>query len=170
MKGKAKPRRRRKKPIQPELKNKIGHPLAYPDVQQAMKLLEGLGAIMATHEEAAAVLRVSKPTLYAMFARWPEVKEAFETGRMHGRVSLRRNQVDLSKRNATMAIFLGMNWLGQKDLRNVNHAGTVEHQHLVMHTLLKEIDAESRDKPLIDASPDDYDETVAGPDDEEEAA
>lgn len=32
-----------------------------------------------------------------------------------GKVSLRRNQLELSKTNATMAIWLGKNWLGQTD-------------------------------------------------------
>lgn len=32
-----------------------------------------------------------------------------------GKIALRRNQLQLSKTNAAMAIFLGKNWLGQSD-------------------------------------------------------
>lgn len=43
-------------------------------------------------------------------------QEAYERLSQNGRASLRRNQFELSKKNATMAIFLGKQYLGQKDI------------------------------------------------------
>lgn len=41
--------------------------------------------------------------------------EVFAKKREKGKISLRRHQFELSKKNAAMAIFLGKNWLGQTD-------------------------------------------------------
>ncbi len=81
-------------------------------------LLQNLGSIFCTIKEAASVLGVSEPTIHAFFERIPEAREIFERGLDMGRVSLRRNQMALSKTNATMGIFLGYQYLGQKDHRN----------------------------------------------------
>lgn len=81
--------------------------------------LAGLGQIWATTKECAAVLRVSEPTVIKFMQQYPEAGDAYERGFSLGKVSLRRIQMDLAKKNPAMAIFLGKNHLGQKDQRHV---------------------------------------------------
>lgn len=86
------------------------------------KDFEGLLAIQCTLEEVTAffdhkldgcsedtIERWCKRTYNQSFAEVSEKKRAL------GKISLRRNQFNLSKKSATMAIFLGKNYLSQKD-------------------------------------------------------
>lgn len=79
---------------------------------------ENLCAIQCTEEEICAVFGVDDMTL----ARWVKdnyegrrFSEVFREKRAGGRSSLRRRQWNLAETNATMAIWLGKNWLGQRD-------------------------------------------------------
>lgn len=129
---------RKKKPAeQQELGNarySSGNP--YIDLQESgggrpIKLISETGrafisklaGIMCTDEEIAAMMSdehasISVDTLTnenngATFA------ECKEKGQAQGKASLRRNQFKLSETNASMAIFLGKNWLGQTDKQEV---------------------------------------------------
>ena len=77
-------------------------------------LIEKLSALMCTDEEIAGILDVSVDTLTNK-----NNKEAFseykKKGQSRGKLSLRRNQFKLAEKSAPMAIFLGKNYLGQKD-------------------------------------------------------
>lgn len=88
----------------------------------AIAICEDCGKIWATVEEVAVMLRLSKEALYRFWERCPEAKRAFEDGKLHGNISLRRDQRQLARTNASLSMFLGMNQLGQKDLRGV-HTG-----------------------------------------------
>ena len=46
--------------------------------------------------------------------------EVFAKKRIRGLISLRRLQFRLAERNAAMAIFLGNNYLGQKDRQEID--------------------------------------------------
>ena len=78
---------------------------------------EGLCEIQATLEEIAGVLRVSEDTV----ERWCErtydlgFAECYKKFSAEGKSSLRRAQFKLAQTNATMAIWLGKQWLGQRD-------------------------------------------------------
>lgn len=78
------------------------------------RVVEALGAVMATEEEIAAALNVS---VEALHSKDNEVAftECYKKGRENGRLSLRHSQFQLAKVNAAMAIFLGKQYLGQKD-------------------------------------------------------
>lgn len=73
--------------------------------------------LQATAEEVAGSFRVSVDTLDR------KLREELGMGfaELHkkcmgaGKLSLRRHQFTLAQKNASMAIFLGKNWLGQKD-------------------------------------------------------
>lgn len=82
-------------------------------------LLTNLGTMMCTQREVASALGVTEKTLITFFKREPEAKELFLRGVMMGKVSLRRSQFELAKKNARMAIFLGKVILGQKDRRDL---------------------------------------------------
>jgi hypothetical protein len=146
---------RRHPPKEHPIQTKKGRKWAIADVEAAKRVLGGLGALMATWAECATALGISEATLSRIFKRWPDAKEAYEDGKNGGKISLRRTQFKLADRNATMAIFLGMNYLEQKDMRNFNHSGDVKHshEHTVIGMMLKEIDEEAREMPMIEHQP-----------------
>ncbi len=78
---------------------------------------ENLCAIQCTLNEIASVFNCSEDTI----ERWCKrtYKETFaETFKKHsakGKISLRRAQFRLAEKNTAMAIFLGKNYLGQRD-------------------------------------------------------
>lgn len=89
-----------------------------PRAKISKKQFEELCAIQCTEEEILSVLGVTDKTL----ARWVadnyegrRFSEVFREKRAGGRSSLRRRQWNLAETNATMAIWLGKNWLGQRD-------------------------------------------------------
>ena len=77
-----------------------------------IRVIEALAAVQCTHDEIAACLHTTKDTLYA-----PQNEEAFSTaykkGSEQGKMSLRRAQFQLARKNPTMAIFLGKQYLGR---------------------------------------------------------
>jgi len=98
---------------QPDEKNKGGRPRIEIDIEYLKKLCK----YQCTAEECAGLFDISEDTLdrrikesgYTGFA------DFFKTHSAGGKTSLRRNQYHLSKTNATMGIWLGKQWLGQKD-------------------------------------------------------
>lgn len=98
-----------------------GRPQKEFDRREFMNLV-GLGC---TVEEICWWFRddTGKPANRDTLSRWcvREFGENFhayykKNGGMHMKIQLRRNQLKLSERNAAMAIFLGKNYLGQKDM------------------------------------------------------
>ena len=77
-------------------------------------MVEKLSSLMCTDEEIASILEVSVDTLTNSTN-----KDAFSEfklkGQAKGKMSLRRYQFKLAEKNAAMAIFLGKQYLGQKD-------------------------------------------------------
>lgn len=99
--------------------NKGGRPRKLKADEETLKLVHGLGQIQATTKECAAFLEVSEPTFLKFRDENPSVRRAIEEGVGTGLVSLRRTQFRLAQTNAAMAIFLGKNYLGQKDLPEI---------------------------------------------------
>lgn len=93
--------------------NKVGRPKKQIDQKQ----FESLCYIQCTEEEILAVLDVDDMTLN----RWcndtygKKFSEVFREKKQGGKMSLRRTQWRLAEKNPTMAIFLGKNYLGQRD-------------------------------------------------------
>jgi AraC-like DNA-binding protein len=81
------------------------------------KIFENLCGLQCTLEEIAGVFDCSPDTIERWCKR--EYKETFaEIYKKHsakGKTSLRRTQFKLAEKSAAMAIFLGKNYLGQKD-------------------------------------------------------
>lgn len=103
--------------LKPGPKPKLDHS------DQLIEQIRALGRIQATVEETAAVLRVSLRTLQNFFTEHPDAKEAHEYGKLEGCASLRRKQFALAEKNAGMAIFLGKNYLGQRDIQQIETGG-----------------------------------------------
>jgi hypothetical protein len=89
-------------------KNKIGRPLTQIDLEQAEKL----GMLQCTIKECSAWFGIPPSTL----AGHKEFRKAYEKGLENGKQSLRRKQWHLADKSATMAIWLGKQYLGQKEM------------------------------------------------------
>lgn len=78
---------------------------------------EKLCGIQCTEEEICAWFGVTDKTLSSWCKRTyrQSFSETFRQKRGIGRIALRRAQFQLMKKNATMAIWLGKQWLGQTD-------------------------------------------------------
>lgn len=78
---------------------------------------ENLCGFQCTMEEICDFFDITDKTL----TRWcketygKSFSEVFREKRQRGKVSLRRSQFELAKKNATMAIWLGKQYLGQRD-------------------------------------------------------
>ena len=88
-----------------------GRPQAEIDLAELKRLCK----LQCTLEEIAAFFEVTKQTIIN-YRKRPEFREVMENGRLQGLVSLRRAQfTNALKGNATMQVWLGKQWLGQKD-------------------------------------------------------
>ena len=74
-------------------------------------MVEKLANIQCTQEEIASFLEISVRTLQ----RDDEFCRIYKKGQENGKMSLRRMQYKLAEKNTAMAIFLGKQYLGQRD-------------------------------------------------------
>lgn len=95
-------------------------PAGRPKKEIDYNAVEKLANIQCTQEEISSFLGISTRTLQ----RDPKFIELFNKGRENGKMSLRRIQWKHAEKSATMAIFLGKQYLGQKD--NVEVTNTDE--------------------------------------------
>ena len=79
--------------------------------------VEKLANIQCTQEEIASFLEVSVRTLQ----RDEEFCRIYKKGQDNGKMSLRRMQYKLADKNPTMAIWLGKQYLNQRDNVEVEH-------------------------------------------------
>jgi len=101
-----------------QTKRKRGRPPAIVDDERTLRELEGLGAIMATTKEMAAVLRVDETTFMRFLREHPAARDAIKKGNGSVLTSLRRKQVTVALRgNVAMLIWLGKQHLEQFDRR-----------------------------------------------------
>lgn len=107
-------------------KNKGGRPAKLAPDEPTLKIIKGLGQIQATSKECAAVLGVTEPTWIKFKRDHPQVEEALINGQGEGLASLRRRQFQMSEKSATMAIWLGKQYLGQSDKQDITAAVTQE--------------------------------------------
>lgn len=101
--------------------SKVGRPKKIIDYQA----VERLGNIMCTQEEIASFLDISVRTLQ----RDQEFCRIYNKAREQGKMSIRRQQYKLmNSGNTTMAIWLGKQYLGQRDKfeENVHQDVTIQ--------------------------------------------
>lgn len=88
-----------------------------PKKQIDYTMVEKLASIQCTQEEIANFLNISVRTLQ----RDEEFCRIYKKGIDNGKMSLRRIQYKLAEKNTAMAIWLGKQYLGQRDIiENVN--------------------------------------------------
>lgn len=85
-----------------------------PD-EKTLGIIEGLAKIQCTQGEAAAVLGIVRSTFVLFLKRDKKARQRWENALDSGKASLRRNQFKLSETNAAMAIWLGKQYLGQRE-------------------------------------------------------
>lgn len=83
-----------------------------PKIEINYKLAESLAGIFCTEEEIATIIGCSVSTLQ----HDQEFLRVFKKGKETAKSSLRRTQWKLAQNNATMAIWLGKQYLGQRDI------------------------------------------------------
>ncbi len=106
----------KKAPAKRKSKAKAKRPRGRPEKSIDLDELEKLAAIHCTYEDIAGWFGVAKMTVIRRMKR-ADYRKRYEDGIAKGRVSLRRSQFKLAEKNATMAIFLGKQYLDQKDER-----------------------------------------------------
>jgi hypothetical protein len=112
---------------------KVGRPIKEIDKKQ----FESLCAIQCTIEEICAVLDVDDKTL----TKWckktynKNFSEVFTIKRQNGKASLRRMQWRLAEKNPSMAIFLGKNFLNQRDNIEVNNEAELSKLDLLLNEI-----------------------------------
>ena len=98
-------------------------------IEFSLEQLEALCRLNCTHDEIAAYFNVSTKTVQRRYNEEPDFANAVDRGKAHGRLSLRRKQIELvDGGNATMAIWLGKQLLGQVDKQEIdqyNHGDKV---------------------------------------------
>ena len=86
--------------------------------------LEKLCSIHCTDEELAHIFGVSVRTIEKR-RKNPEFAQVMNRGRAKGCISLRRQQMKLvEKGNAPMTIWMGKQWLGQRDVTPIELNGS----------------------------------------------
>lgn len=94
-------------------------PAGRPKKEIDYTTVEKLANIQCTQEEIASFLGISSRTLL----RDEKFKELFAKGRENGKMSLRRIQWKHAEKSVPMAIWLGKQYLGQKDIIEASTTG-----------------------------------------------
>lgn len=97
-------------------------PTLKPD-EITLRMIRALGALQCSQGEAAAVLGLSQPNFSRFMSANPVAERAWLEGREGGKVSLRRLQWIMAKKSAAMAIWLGKQYLGQKETTRTEIGG-----------------------------------------------
>jgi hypothetical protein len=104
---------------QVKTRGKAGRPRGSTKLQPSedlWKQINGLARIQCTQREAAAVLGVHEDTFRDFLRSHESAADAWHSGIEQGKASLRREQYkNAQSGNATMQIWLGKQWLGQRD-------------------------------------------------------
>jgi len=100
------------------------HPGGRPRLQFDVRQVEELGRIQSTQAELAAVLGCGLTTVKERLESDPEFAAAYESGLEAGKSSLRRLQWKSALGgNIAMQIWLGKQYLGQRDVQSTELTG-----------------------------------------------
>ena len=94
-----------------------------PRKEIPQKEFEKLCGLQCTKSEICCFFDITEKTLETWCKRTYKMgfSQVFAIKREFGKISLRRSQFQLAQKNASMAIFLGKNYLGQTDVAVVEH-------------------------------------------------
>lgn len=104
----------------------MGRPRKEIDKQEFEKLCH----LQCTKFEIAAWFDISEDTLETRVKEFygETFSAVFAKKRGKGKIALRRHQMQMAEKSAAMAIFLGKNYLGQRDNldQNIEHKGEIK--------------------------------------------
>jgi hypothetical protein len=107
-------------------------------------VFEELCNIQCTQTEIAAVMKMSVDSLVRKVEAHycQRYADVYKVHIEYGKMSLRRMQLNLAKRSAAMAIWLGKQYLGQKEHLALTHASpeVIQHFEGIMKQLAKKQD------------------------------
>lgn len=94
--------------------------MARPRIEINQEHFESLCGIQCTLEEIASFFKCSEDTIERWCKRELKMSfaEAFKRYSVGGKISLRRWQFKMAEHNVSMAIWLGKQYLGQRDQQN----------------------------------------------------
>ncbi len=110
-----------------------------PEKEINQETFESLCGIQCTKQEISDVLGVST----AKLSNWckstynSSFEEAFDRYSQSGKASLRRKQFKLAEKSASMAIFLGKQYLGQRDDPTDDSEKTLEKVSQILTSIRK---------------------------------
>lgn len=113
-----------------------------------LEIIEKLASFMCTEEEIASFMGVTVETLHRD-ENGVAFLERVKKGQEKGKASLRASQFRMSKTNATMAIWLGKQYLGQRDLPDSNN-GANENPSEKLNELIDALDKHVKDNTKND--------------------
>ena len=111
--------------------------MARPKKEIDYVAVEKLASLQCTQEEIANFLELSVRTLQ----RDEEFCRIYKKGQDNGKMSLRRYQFKLAEKNTAMAIFLGKQYLGQRDVIETDNT----HEISKVEELLSKIEKEAKE-------------------------
>lgn len=96
--------------------------MARPRIEIDEGQFKKLCAIQCTEEEIASWFKCSVDTIERWCRREFKMSfaEAFKTWSADGKISLRRTQFRMAETNCSMAIWLGKQYLGQKEMQEIS--------------------------------------------------
>ena len=102
------------------------------------KMFENLCGLQCTIDEICCVFDIDDKTLTSWCKKTynKSFSEIFKIKRGNGQISLRRMQWKLAEKNASMAIFLGKQYLGQSDV--IENIGDNVERVIICNDLPKE--------------------------------
>lgn len=134
------------------LEQKLSEPIkkrktiVQPD-EDTLRTIFELGKLMCTQREIAAVLGIAERTFRDFMTYYPEARDALEDGMEHAKISLRRKQFAQADKSAPVAIFLGKNYLGQKDEHHTTTTVNKPASEMTEEQLLEIAERGSSQKP-----------------------
>ena len=96
-------------------KKKAGRPPKLVENDEMLRQIASLARMQCTHREAASVLDVCRSAFTTFLTNNKKAAECWENGRGEGKVSLRRLQWKSAQSSVPMQIWLGKQYLGQRD-------------------------------------------------------
>ena len=98
--------------------------MARPRIEIDESQFKKLCAIQCTEEEIASWFKCSVDTIERWCRRELKISfaEAFKTFSADGKISLRRTQFKMAETNCSMAIWLGKQYLGQREAQEISIA------------------------------------------------
>lgn len=126
--------------------------MARPLKQIDQKQFESLCGLQCTKEEICGFFDVTDKTLENWCKRTYKAgfSEVFRQKRGKGKISLRRNQWRLAEKNANMAIWLGKQYLGQREPDSGENSKTPESENNLLSAIMVAGEVNTDDLPEVE--------------------